>query len=294
MIIKDKFTLLKDVPNILSIPPNSLNAISIENGSQILYSTLELMKSRVNHFTKSKVFKTLSDVNKIHIVNIPKYILKVSYNKPTDGIVINLAPFGTDDILPNNPGSYNLYASLVYGVTFKELVTNKVKIATSYSAVVSSYLMALFLRMFGKQYGLLGSFSKEIVKLKFLTNCYVLDSFFGITGNACYKKASVYSSYDYRDIEGELRNYDFSNIDNFIMSLSNLKVLPGINKHIFTAKIMRMFGLEFLPAIEDLSRFISVMTTSNIKGSYVVPTFIFKYNEESFKNILEISKRIFK
>jgi len=55
-----------------------------------------------------------------------------------------------------------------------------------------------------------------------------------------------------------------------------------------------MLGLNFMPAMEDMSRFISILTTSDVRGSNIVPAWISKYNERAYQNILEISKNIFK
>ena len=70
--------------------------------------------------------------------------------------------------------------------------------------------------------------------------------------------------------------------------------MPGLNVYMFLAEIVKRFGFNFLPALEDLSRFISILTASNIPGTSVVPSFLSKYDETSFNNILQISKSIFK
>ena len=56
----------------------------------------------------------------------------------------------------------------------------------------------------------------------------------------------------------------------------------------------RTTGMSFLPALEDFSRFICIMTSISMKGSNIVPTYISKYNEDSFLRIIEISKLFFK
>lgn len=296
MITNKNFTLLRDVKNILNTPKNVLDQLSIENGSKKVFVMLELIRQRVNHFTKDKVYSVISDLNarkKVHIVNVKSYILPISYNQPTDGIIVNLASFGTDDIYPSNPGSYNLYACLVYGITLRGLIKGDVVVDQKYTASISSYLTSILIRAFGKTYGLLGSFSSEINKLKFLVNCYVLEAFFGISGEVSFRKAASFSSYDYRLVKDQLKEQSFSNINEFISSLSTFKIMPGINRHMFAAKIMRMFSVNFIPALEDCARFISILTTSNIQSSSVVPTILYKYDENSFNNILEISKRLF-
>ena len=297
MIVKPKFDLLKGIDNTLNLSSSEINKISVDNGPRKVFVVLELMKSRISHYTKDKVFYKISNLNErkyLNVINLDTYPLPVSYNKPTKSIVINLSPFGIDDVQTTKPGVFNLYALMVYSIVFSDLVSGKTKVTENYSSVIASFLNSVMIRLFGKQYGLLGSFATQLPKLKFLTNVYVLDSFFGIKGLEAYKKSSSVSGYDYREIEERLNRYDFSSIDIFIKALSDFGVMPDINRHIFASKILRFFGINVMPAFEDCSRFIATIATSDIKGSNVISTYISKYNERDFGKILEISKVIFK
>lgn len=296
MEVKQTFSLLKGTQNTLSLASSTIQGLSVKNGPSKIFQMLSLVERRIRHFSKDRVFSLISspDVGKeLHVIVSPKYILPVSYNEPTKGIVINLSPFGTDDIYSTAPGDRNLYACLVYGICFRDLVTKKVKVSERYSSVISNFLVSLLMRLFGKDFGLLGRFAEGIPKLKFLVNCYVLSAFFGLSGRKLFKRASVAAAFDYKQIDTDLK-YDFSNIDNFIKALSEFRVMPGINRHLFAAKIYRLLTLNFLPALEDLSRFIATLTASNVPGSSVVPTSVFRYDEESYNNVLEIAKVIFK
>lgn len=295
MIIKEKFSLLKDLPNTLSLSRPIINTYKVDSGPRKLFVILKLMENRINHFTKDPIIKLLSDLSrreKIEVVNIPNYLLPVTYNRTTDGKIINLTAMGSDDISRHDPK--NIYAALVYAITFSRLVTKKYQVDEKYFTSISNFLISIFIRLFGKDYGLLGTYSTEIPKLKFLTNCYILSSFFGAKGSNLYRKAGSASSFDYKEIEQELNKYDFLEIKDFIKSLSDFKVMPGINRYIFSSKVLRLFGYGFLPALEDCSRFMSIITTSSLSGSSVIPTFIKKYNETEYSKLLEISKNIFK
>ncbi len=297
MIVKEKFDLLKGVDNIINIPSTRIKSLEIEKGQRKLFVVLELMKNRINHYTKDAIFNLITGIEarkKIHVVVYPTYSLSVSYNKPTRGQVLNLSPFGVDDILSTKPGPQNLYALLVYSIIFSDLVSGKFKVSNKYSSPITNYFVSILLRLFGKEYGLLGSFSSEIPKLKFLVNAYVLGSFFGMIGTPAYKRAAAASAFDYRPIQDKLKRYDFKNINDFILSLSELGVMPNLNRHNFTARVLRQFGFSFLPALEDLSRFIATIATSDIKGSNVISTYLHKYNDRDFNKIIEISKALFK
>ena len=107
MEIKDKFNLLKDVPNTFNISSVKLNSYAIPKGPAKIFNTLKLIEDRINHFTKKKVFSTLDEIktNKkvFSLVKMENYLLPVSYNMKTKSIIINLQPFGTDDISRVDP-----------------------------------------------------------------------------------------------------------------------------------------------------------------------------------------------
>lgn len=295
-MIKKEFSLLKDLPNILSLSRSVIDSYKIEGGPRKIFVILKLIENRIDHFTKSVIFNLISDIKrreKIEIVNIPKYLLPVTYNTTTDGMIINLQSMGSTDLSRYDPK--NIYAALVYTVCFAKLVSGKYKIDQKYFVTISNFLMSIFIRLFGKDYGLLGIYSTEIPKLKFLTNCYILKSFFDVDNEQMYKISSTASTFNYKSLNiDELDKFDFYQIKDFISSLNHFKVMPGINPYIFSSKILKLFGYGFLPALEDLSRFISIITTSSLSGSNIVPTFISKYNESEYSKILEISKGIFK
>ncbi|RLF57668.1 MAG: hypothetical protein DRN27_07295, partial [Thermoplasmata archaeon] len=247
MIVKEKFDLLKGVDNILKLPSSKIKNMRIENGPRKVFVVLELMKSRINHYTKDGVFNFISNIKErkqLNIIVYPTYSLPVSFNKSTNEQLINLSPFGIDDVLSTKPGPQNLYALMVYSIVFSELITGKFKITDKYSSPISNYFVSILLRMFGKEYGLLGSFSSEINKLKFLTNLYILSSFFGMSNVKAYKRAAAAAAFEYRPVVDKLKKYDFKNINDFIASLSEIGVMPNLNKHQFTARILRQFGFN--------------------------------------------------
>jgi hypothetical protein len=300
MVVKESFILLKDIPNILRMHSPELKKYSIDRGQRKVSVILELNKNKIKHFTTEKVFSMINDLEKrkrFVVVNIPDYNLYVSYNLPTKQIVLNLSAYNRniDDIYSTEPDPKDLYTQLVYGILFSHLVTGNIKIKESYFAPISNFFLSMIIGLFGKEYGLLGTYSSLITGLNFLTNCYILSSFFGITGKKAYKMAAAVSAYDYKVVEDQLDKYDFSNIEQFILSLSELKIMPGIDKYSFTNRFFRATNnINFLPALEDFSRFIGVMTCISMKGSNLIPTYLSKYNEDSFNRIIEITKLVFK
>lgn len=297
MVIKQNFVLLKDIPNILSMSTSELEKVQVSGGIDKVKLMLDFSREGIDHFSKDKIFGILDDPkkrSKIKVVYLSDYNLPVAYNKVIDGIVINLFPFGVKDVLPTRPGVKNLYASILYGICLSEIATKRVKVDAKYAPIISSFFTSMLMRLFGKDYGLLGSFMSEISKLKFLVNCYINGAFFGETGKNVYSSSISYSGFNYKDIADELPKYNFADVGNFIQALSELKVMPGLNKHIFTAKILKSYTFNFLPAIEDLSRFLAALAASQIVGSTIAPTFLYRVNEEAFGKIIDIVRLMFR
>ena len=290
-VVKEEFQLLKDTSNFLDFPPAELKSILVEKGPAQIYAYLKLQERRIEHFTKSTVFELITNPKpsvRIHLVVYPEYSFPVSFNRPTKGIVVNLSAFGTDDISRVDPR--NIYACLVYGFSFYSL-TSKVD-ASPISSSIINYWLSVFVKVFGKKFGLLGIYAREINKLKFLISCYVLTSFFGIGKQKVYTLASSASFFDYKPIIDDLDKFDFSNIEDFVTSISSLKVMPGINKWSFTAAFVRHLSTNFIPGLEDVSRFVSSIITSSLKGSNIIPTFISTYNEEEYNKILRFGQQM--
>jgi len=293
-VIKEGFQLLPQTPSFLDFPPAELKSILVEKGPAQIYAVVKLIERRIHHFTKTIVFDLLNNprsMERIHLVVYPEYRLPVSLNRPTKGIVINLSAFDTDDI--SRVDARNIYACLVYGLSFRSLTSGVDASPVSFSII--NYLLSVFVRLFGKKFGLLGIYAREINKLKFLISCYILTSFFGADKPRVYTVASSAAFFDYKPILDDLDKFDFSSIEDFIKSLSSLKVMPGINKYSFTSAFIKHFHLNFVPGLEDVSRFVSSLITASLKGSAVIPTFISSYNEDEFNKIVKFGQQtIFK
>ncbi len=295
MVIKEKFLLLKNIPNVVNISSSSLRTRVVDDGFETFKSILNLLEKKITHFTKNKVYKTLNSKKQlIEIVYLPDYSLPVTYNKATKQILINLSSFNTKEITTMNPTSRDLYGSLVYGVCLKELLT-KQAIPDKFAGHIIAYLLSVFIRVFGKEYGLIGIYSTQIPKLKFLIACYIYASFFNITGDRMLRNSSIATAYNYKNDIDLLKKFDFTDINEFIKALDQLKVFPGISKYNFVSKIYRFLSIHFIPAIEDCARFICVLTTSDIPGitPALSPAFYYRYNETEFNTVMQIAKRIF-
>jgi hypothetical protein len=181
MIIKDKFKLINNVQNVTSIPKNTMKANQREeNSPRHVFTFLMLKQNSIKHFAKEKIFKFISDKrsrDQLEVVNLDKYPLSATFNKPTRGMVLNLKPFDVDEVANLSPN--DLYAGILYTYTFHKLVTGQVKIPDMYARSIVNFLTSMLVRVFGKEYGLTETYAGSIPKLKFLLSCYILAAFFG-------------------------------------------------------------------------------------------------------------------
>ena len=253
-----------------------------------------LKQNSIKHFAKDTIFKFISDKrqrDQLEVVNLEQYPLSASFNKPTRGILFNLRPFDVDEVANLSPN--DLYAGILYAYTFSKLVTGKVKIPDIYAKSIVNFLTSMLVRVFGKEYGLTETYAGSIPKLKFLLSCYIYTAFFGYAVNDnLLRKASSIAPFMYKDMRDQILKYDFSDITQFLKALSDLKVMPGIKVYGFTAKIFRFFKVDMLAALEDLSRFLSTIMASSVTGSTMIPSFISKYNEKEYKNIIDLTRKV--
>lgn len=295
MKIKEKFELLPGTPNVTEIPKHTIKSMvkDINDASQIP-TLLDLKKNSIKHFSKDIMYQHFkTNMNeKVQVVNMENYSLSVTYNKPTDSILINLKPTDVHELV--NMPIYDLYSALVYGYFFRLFISDIEKISEDIAPPIINYLSSIFVRVFGKAYGLTETYSGAIPKLKFLLSCYVYASFFGYPNNAeLFRRAIGVTPYNYIEDTEKLSRYDFSSIKDFLRVLSDSRVMPGIKVFGFTEKLYRFFGVNMLPGFEDLSRFICGIIGSSVKNQKMIPSFIYKYNEREFNKILRLVERRF-
>jgi hypothetical protein len=296
--LTEKLKLFKDKDNVLHLSESHLKKILAEDQAlqlRKLFVQIKMHENRISHFAKDSILDLLKfdqeRQKKIAIIVDPEYPLPVSYNIPTKQMIMNLSYFGETDI-SNIENIRELYATTLYMFCFSKLVEHPSIVKDEYAGVIINLFNIIFVRVFGKEFGLLGAYEKEIIKMKFFISCYILSSFFGISNP--YKRAYTITGFNYKEIENELTKIDFTDARGLIKALNVFNVFPGINEGWFLRKCVLFLGLSFVPAIEDAARFISILSTSSISGITIVKTHIKNYNITEFEKIMGITKRIFK
>lgn len=295
MVIKESFRLVSKTPNVLNLNASTMRSFyDEENSPRHVFAILELKRKNFVHFTNSKIFDLISDIKKREDLKILDfdYALPVSFNKPTKELVVNLKPFEVKEVSNMSPN--DLYGAIVYAYSFAMLVSKKFKIPESYANIIINFMLSFYVKAFGRTYGLVGIYASEISKLKFLIACYILASYFGYkVDKKLFQRASALAPYMYHTEYDTLRTYNFADIADFIKAVSDLKVMPGLTITKFTSTLYKYYGVNMLVAIEDLSRFFSVIVTSSVPGSRVVPRYLIQVNEKEYFKLIEIMRRMF-
>lgn len=296
--IKDKFDLLVKIDNVSNISLNEIDRMKIERGIEKLYPLIVGISHRSNHFSKIILNNAIKDKSfnvkqKIVPVLYEDYKMAVIYNYKNDKVLINISYYNMDDIYGGKPDPRSLYSCLIYGIVLRSMYNKKQHINEDFSGPIIAFLNTVVLSIFGKQYGLIGAYSYRIPILKYLTACYVLSSYFGVKGNELFEKAKKHANVNFREEIDKLEKYDFFNITEYIKALSESNVMRGFTTHEFTFKLYRFLGIHFLAAMEDFSRFMALMTISEIPGNSFIPFSLKKYNRREYLNIVNTCKKLF-
>lgn len=298
MIIKQNFTLLKGATNILNLSQNQINSLTLEgNSPKHVFVSLELKKNLIRHFAVDKILDYVKNVKITKDLNVlvwDQYPLVVSYNQKPQSKIINIAPeFNAKEL--SRVAYMGLYASILYAYTFESIITKRLRIPDSMASVISNYMFSLFVQVFGKNYGMTGTYSSKLPALKFMITSYILIAFFGRKQETpTFNLAKQYSGYDYSDKVDVLKRHDLSDIKGLIDTLSDAEIMPGLNLIKFTTKVHNFFGVQFLPGFEDLSRFMSLIMTSTVSGQAIAKPFIKKYSMKNYTQMWQyMQKKLF-
>jgi hypothetical protein len=297
MIIKDNFTLLSGASNILNLSNAQINSLTLEgNSPKHVYATLELKKSMIRHFGVDKILeyvKNIKTTKNLNVVVYERYPLVTSYNQKTHSKLVNISPFNAKEL--SRVSYMNLYASILYAYTFDAIVNSRLRIPDNMAQPISNYWFSMFVQVFGKQYGMTGTYSSKLPGLKFLITLYILIAFFGRKQEKpTYNLAKQYSGYAYEDKVDILKKIDLTEIRGLIQALSETEIMPGFNIIKFTTMFHRLLDVQMLAGFEDLSRFMSLIMTSSVGNQQIAKPFIHKYNKVAYMQMLQyMEKKLF-
>lgn len=289
---KDKLLLLANADNIFDFNQRTIDAQKLDPASvQNIINTMKLFVPKAKaHFAHNLITRQLDNgLHRFDFVPI-KHPLPSAFNIREKKIIINTSIWRKKDVLNVDPR--DIYTSLVYG--FVGAYYTVKSIDSKDTEVVMDYMANIWIKIFGKKYGLIGSYTKYIPMLRFLVNVHTLVSFFNIPQGIAYKTASNLAKFNMSELEINPDDYDFYNTKDFIRTLSDSGVLFGISLHEFAATIIKFLGTVTLPMFEDGMRFMATIAGSSVNSNTIFPPSIPKYNMQLFDRLINGMEKTFK
>ncbi len=285
MIIKQRFELIYktsgNVYNVVPLSTNTLRAYLIhKDDSDYLISLVKAYSRIKNHVSKNIVEKHLNNVN---IINFPDYPLPAFVNNRGDAFV-NIGSQNSKIVISDFQ-SVDMYSLFLYCISLKYFINEKPFDSGVINNVVGM-IFSIFMKIFGKKSGLIGSYKNLIPKLNFLIWMYVHQGMMGYAVDDTVKnKISSALFMNYKDLN---LNYDFSSTVDFLRSIKENNII-SISENIFSTAIINTGGINSLPMFEDISRFYSTLLSSDISGNGYFSHFWSKVNIPLYTKLMVYS-----
>lgn len=284
MIVKDRLELVYgksgNLSNIFesnysSLKKYEINKLNLEHIKNIA----RVYGSSRSHFAKGIVDK---NIPKCKVIEYDKYPLS-GFSTKGYVPVVNLVSFAGGSISDFTPA--NAYSLYLYSIAFSSFAKKK-PFRSDIEEHVSSFIFTVFMRMFGKQAGLVGSYKHLIPQLRFIISLYVSIGMMGNNDTSSERKKIALRS-QLIDIETMKMDYDFSKIKEFLKCINENRIIP-ISENVFSSKIIRMGGIDILPIFEDISRFFAVFLASTVSGNTIFGGYLPKVRPELFQKLVYI------
>ncbi len=281
MRIKKQFELVyKTSGAVYNVPPLSKSTLTAyEINKKDLHHLTGMVETymRIKNHPGGKMVQR--DMKNIMVINFPLY--------PLPGLVTTRGKAAINlDVLPqrlitdyNNVDIYTLY---LYTATLKRFMQKKA-FSKDNAISISNMIFSIFMKMFGKSSGLIGSYSHLIPQLRFLITLYVHVSFFGEAHTD--KLVTKIGSTLYMDPSSLDLNYDFSSVRDFLKAINKNKIIP-ISENTLSAKVINQMGVASLPMFEDLARFYATVLGATVPGSSVISGYLSKVNTSLFNKLV--------
>lgn len=281
-MIKHKLELLGNVDNSFIFPQATIDSLkNEEDDTRKIKDILNLHMRKVeDHFMYPVISRAIENsFHNFDFVVMKDYPLPSAFNTHTKRIIVNLDVFDKKDLLNVHP--QDIYATLCYA--YASAYYSLRPIDHKIMPFLCDYMSAIFIKLFAKKYGLIGSYTEEIPRLRYLVTAYVLTSFFNLDKDQVHKTASSISASN-GDVDFD--NYDLNSVKEFIRCLSDSGIFHGISAYQFASVIIRSFGVSTLALFEDPMRFMSTIcgTTAN---SNLYPIYFQKFNQKLYNTITQ-------
>jgi len=178
----------------------------------------------------------------------------------------------------------DLYSMFLYAVSLSNYIKNE-PFKNDLLQNISTMYTSIFIKLFGKASGLVGSYKNLIPKLKFIITLYTAVGIFGIPDTEKLRKnIAVGLSMDYSDLN---LDFDFSSTVQFLNAINKNRII-SISENKFSASISSRGGMSSLPMFEDISRFFATNLASTVTGNSIFSHYWSKINTSLFNRISQL------
>jgi len=285
MLIKNKFELIyKTDGNVLNVVPLSRGTLKAYEIDKNDFRHLQILAETFGRIKGHPASKIVSDNSKnLIVVDMPLYPLPAFITKK--GLaVVNLSVLPAK--LITDYSASDIFSLFLYTLSLQSFINRK-PFKAGTEANVSGMIFSVFMKLFGKKSGLIGSYKYLIPKLQFLIYLYVSVSMMGMQDTESTRKKIA--SIVFIDIGDMKLNYNFSSMKDFLKSINDNEIIP-ISQIKFSTAIVSTGGIASLPMFEDLSRFFATILASTVPNSQF-SYFWAKVNQNLFNKLVDIGIR---
>ena len=285
MLIKNKFELIyRTDGNVLNVVPLSRGTLKAYEIDKNDFRHLQILAETFGRLKGHPANRIVTDGSRnLIVVNIPSYPLPAFITK--NGLpVVNLSVLPAK--LLTDYSASDIFSLFLYTLSLNNFVKRE-PFKPGTESNVSGMIFSVFMKLFGKKAGLIGSYKYLIPKLQFLIYLYVSVSMMGIPDNENTRKRIASTVFIDKN---ELKlNYDFGSTKDFLKSINDNEIIP-ISQIKFSTAIISTGGVSSLPMFEDISRFFATILASTVPNSQF-SYFWAKVNQNLFNILVETGLR---
>lgn len=291
--IREKLDIIKGVPNFVDMSRSEIASKMEDNGHR---RALVMIKTKEYLFKNYKSYPVIDELlnnrkSNWHFIFMPmEYPLPFTYNKRGGEIIVNLSYFNVESIAM--VATKDVYASVLGGLIMKEFYDRFHRVSFENVKSITYFIRSMFIRLFGKKYGISGIYMHKIPEFTFYLSVYLMDAFYGKRDIPYARQLSGFVPSD--ELFAELKSKKFDTLKEFLTFINKHDVFKGLSIFEFLTTNIKFFSINILPVYEDLIRFFTMIGISSINGQHIYPNFIQTYNQREFNHLETILESMYK
>ena len=288
--VKEHFNLSyqseRNVFNIFPYSDSTLSAFKIDQSETDYLITISKAYERTKRSDITEIIKDRFD--KVTFVKIDDYPLPAFILK-TGEPIINLSVLDVKQL--TDYSAPDILSLIIYSQSLSVFSTSKL-LKVSLEDLISVFYLSVFMKLFGKKSGLIGSYKNLIPKLMYIISIYVHEGIFKEKTDAQFKKMLNTRLKINSDKELDLK-YDFENISEFLKCINDNRIV-SISDNTFSTSVINIAGVVSLPMFEDASRLFASILSSRVSGNHVFSSYWIKASKEIYEKMTKRGTDLFK